>query len=110
MHEAARAVVDLAEEYEPSLIRLEELTNYREKIDDPMHDWPYNDLQEKIKAKAHEQGIGVVLDEPYYTSQTCRKCGHQDEQNREGLDFVCLQCGYEVNADVNAAMNLAVGN
>jgi len=107
MHETARAVVDLAQEYEPCIIRLEELTNYREKIDDPVHDWPYNSLQEKIIAKAEADGIGTEVVEPYYTSQTCRKCGYQDAQNREETSFECLSCGYQVNADVNAAMNLA---
>lgn len=110
MHEAANSVVDLAREHMPCIIRVEDLTNSREKIDDPMHNWPFNDFQEKVKEKAAEEGIGVVVDEPYYTSQTCRECGYQDEQNRDELQFVCLNCGYEVNADANAAMNLAQGD
>lgn len=107
MHEVAMEVVDLAAEYQSCVIRLEELTNYREKIEDPLHDWPYSELQKKIKQKAQAKGIGVEIGEAYYTSQTCRKCGCQDEQNRDGLQFECLECGYQVNADVNAAMNLA---
>lgn len=49
-----------------------------------------------------------------FTSQTCPKCGHVSKENRlkirrEGEDviamseFRCVQCGYEADADCNAA-------
>ena len=42
-----------------------------------------------------------------YTSQTCAACGHVDRENRKTqADFHCLQCGYQDNADVNAAKNI----
>ena len=42
-----------------------------------------------------------------YTSQTCSLCGHIDRDNRATLrKFVCLGCGYEEHADLNAAANI----
>ncbi len=46
------------------------------------------------------------------TSRKCSVCGHIEEGNRTSQDkFRCLACGYEANADVNAACNiLAAGH
>ncbi len=42
-----------------------------------------------------------------YTSQTCSLCGHIDRNSRATLrKFVCLGCGYEEHADLNAAANI----
>lgn len=42
-----------------------------------------------------------------YTSQTCFECGHRDAANRVTQSrFVCQNCGYESNADVNGAKNI----
>ena len=42
-----------------------------------------------------------------YTSQTCSLCGHVDRDSRATLrKFVCLGCGYEEHADLNAAANI----
>lgn len=43
---------------------------------------------------------------PYYTSQTCPKCGHVDRMNRKGEMFACLSCGHTDNADLNAGVNI----
>jgi transposase len=46
-----------------------------------------------------------------YTSQTCSGCGHRDPESREGQSrFRCRACGLTVNADVNAARNIAAGH
>ena len=42
-----------------------------------------------------------------YTSQTCSFCGHRAKENRQSqAEFKCSVCGYEDNADVNAAKNI----
>lgn len=104
---ASRRVVDFAADHAPSCIHLEELTHLREHVDDPIHDWPYAEIQEKIAAKATEEGIGVRFIDPRNTSLTCRECGRTTPANRDDRDFECVQCGYEVHADVNAAINIA---
>jgi IS605 OrfB family transposase len=48
---------------------------------------------------------------PRYTSQTCSGCGHHDPESRESQSrFRCRACGLTVNADVNAARNIAAGH
>ena len=45
--------------------------------------------------------------DPAYTSQICHRCGfiHQDNRKRQA-EFKCLACGWELNADHNAAVNI----
>lgn len=107
-HRVSREIVKLAVEYAPAVIRLEDLTGYRESATDAIHDWPYQQLQEKILYKAVEEGVPVQTVPAYHTSVTCRKCENQDADQRFGPEFECVQCGYEVHADVNAAMNIAL--
>jgi transposase len=46
-----------------------------------------------------------------YTSQTCSGCGHRDPESRESQSrFRCRACGLTINADVNAARNIAAGH
>lgn len=107
---ASRRVVELAAEHRPSVIHIEDLTHYRETADDPIHDWPYAEIQEKIAYKAEEEGIPVAAVEPADTSTTCRKCDATHPASRNGSDFECMSCGYQVHADVNAAINIALQN
>jgi transposase len=47
---------------------------------------------------------------PAFTSQTCSNCGHRARENRQSQAvFRCVACGYQANADVNAAINIAAG-
>jgi len=104
---ASREIVDLAVEHAPAKLRLEDLTHYRETAADPIHDWPFALLQEKIAYKAKAEGIPVETVNPRNTSVTCRKCGQTNREYRDGDEFSCTRCGYEVHADVNAAINIA---
>jgi len=104
---ASREVVDLAVQHAPAVIQLEDLTHYREDARDPIHDWPFAEFQEKIAYKARADRIPVEVVDPKYTSITCRKCGQTNREYRSGSDFCCTRCGYEVHADVNAAINIA---
>jgi transposase len=47
---------------------------------------------------------------PAFTSQRCSACGLVDRKSRESQAvFRCTACGYALNADVNAARNIAAG-
>ena len=60
-------------------------------------------LEYKLKLKG---GILIKVN-PKHTSQTCIKCGHISKDNRkEQALFKCVKCGYEANADYNAAQNI----
>ena len=48
---------------------------------------------------------------PAYTSQRCSACGHIAAGSRESQAlFRCVACGNTLNADVNAARNIAAGH
>ena len=61
------------------------------------------DLGRRIEHKA----LAVERCNPAYTSQTCSDCGVVSaESRRSQAAFVCVGCGSEKNADVNAAINI----
>lgn len=119
-HRISREIVDWALEFDGVGIVLEDLTDirdtflWREREHTPaerraLHSWPFRQLQDMIEYKALECGIPTRYANPEYTSQTCNVCGFTDESNRDGVHFACQECGYELNADINAAFNLCTG-
>ncbi len=48
-----------------------------------------------------------MLVDPRDTSRRCSRCGYVDKRNRVSQsEFRCRACGYELNADLNAAENI----
>ncbi len=66
------------------------------------------DAIEYVSYKAPEKDVSVEQVEPNHTSQRCSRtdCGFTHPDNRHGEQFCCVKCGYEVNADYNAAKNI----
>jgi putative transposase len=61
----------------------------------------------RLEQKCTKFGGQFVRVNPKYTSQTCCECGYKHKLNRKNQsDFVCLECGFELNADINAAYNI----
>lgn len=53
------------------------------------------------------QGDLINSAKAMHTSQTCSNCGHVSAKNRKSqASFVCERCGKELNADLNAALNI----
>ena len=64
-------------------------------------------LMKRLKDKMNANGGRLVIVLAAYTSQTCHKCGYVTKENRDSQAvFRCVECGYEANADVNAAENI----
>ncbi len=73
-----------------------------------LHNWAFLQLKTFLHYKAKRAGVTVIEVDPRYSSQTCSQCQHCERANRKSQEsFCCLQCGYQTNADVNAAQNLA---
>jgi IS605 OrfB family transposase len=70
--------------------------------------WSFAELQLFIQYKAETKSKCVVLVNSKYTSQRCSKCGFVDKRNRHGLGFRCGNCGFSLNADLNASRNIGV--
>ena len=64
-------------------------------------------LRKRLKDKMDANGGNLVIVPAAYTSQACHKCGHVAKENRESQAvFHCVECGYQANADINAAKNI----
>lgn len=113
-HVVSKQIVAFAKKNKVSVIGLEDLTgindrtlNHVAKNNRYRHSsWAFRELQTFIEYKARETGILVEYVDGSYTSQTCPKCNHIARNNRHGLTFRCETCGYELNADLNAARNI----
>jgi putative transposase len=69
--------------------------------------WAFDQLAQFVRYKAEAAGVRVVFVDPRNTSRTCSTCGHCDRGNRKSqLQFLCLRCGLDINADFNAALNI----
>ncbi len=65
----------------------------------------WGQLERKFAYKAGE----LRFVEPAYTSQACSQCGHTAKSNRPSQPvFACGACGFQANADHNAAINILV--
>lgn len=112
-HVISRKIVDSVDT--GTVIAVEKLTGIRGRVRQrkgkqqrKLHGWSFDQLQGFLTYKAEEKACLVVTVDPKYTSQTCSKCGHVAKSNRKSQSvFKCKSCGYELNADLNAAVNIA---
>ena len=96
----AIALEDLSGIREPTTVRREH--RYER------HSWAFFQLRQYIAYKAAWAGVPVHLVNPRNTSRTCSACGHCEKANRKSQESVlCQRCGFAVNADYNAAINIS---
>lgn len=113
-HCISKKIVEFALENNVSIIGLEDLTGIRDRTQYKVRkkqrythsSWAFRQLQTFIEYKAKQAGVLVEYINPEYTSQTCSRCNHISKNNRKGLKFRCRACGFEMNADLNAARNI----
>ncbi len=101
-------------------LAFEDLTNIRESLNQKprskterrrSNNWAFYQLRLFVEYKANIAGVLVIFVPPAYTSQTCSRC-HQvhpvkGKSYRSGKSFKCGHCGFEHDADINAALNIA---
>ena len=106
-HMISKRIVEFAKKHKCEYIHLEKLT--KDGFDNTiLRNWSYYELQQMIEYKANRLGIKVRYVNSAYTSQTCSRCGNIDKENRQTQEtFVCTKCGFKLNADHNAAINIA---
>ena len=68
--------------------------------------WSYRTVIDKLERLSEEEGFLLAKVNQAYTSQTCSNCGSCNEENRKGEIFHCKDCGIEIDADYNAAINI----
>lgn len=110
-HTVSKQVVDFAIQNKAKYINLEDLSGFsqNDRSSFVLRNWSYFELQNQIAYKAKMCGIEVRKIKPYMTSQTCSCCGNLEEGQRlDQAHFKCKKCGAELNADFNAARNIAM--
>jgi putative transposase len=108
LHKISREIVNRAKR-ENAVIVLGDLKNIRKqdkgrKFNRKLNSFPYYHLSKFIEYKAAWEGIMVIKVNEANTSKLCSRCGSQGL--RHNGKFVCPNCGVELNADYNGAMNI----
>ena len=99
--------MDFAVKNKAKYINIEDLSGFNSN-QFILRNWSFYELQQFITYKASAYGIEVRKINPYHTSQICSCCGHWEEGQRvDQAHFKCKTCGTELNADFNAARNIA---
>lgn len=113
-HKISKRIVEIADQYDNPVIVFESLDGIRSRVrgskrfNRMMSSWAFRQLLNFATYKAERAGIEVVFIDPRGTSKTCSKCGHSSRSNRPTQSqFLCVACGYQQNADANAAYNIA---
>ncbi len=96
-------------------IVLEDLTNirssgkkFRKEQRYWLNSWNFFQLESFLKYKSENKECVVEHVDSRYTSQKCSKCGHIERGNRTKQSrFKCKHCGYSLNADYNASINIS---
>lgn len=110
-HTIAKSIV-LAAKAGNKGIAIEDLTNIRftskrrnKAFRTKLGRWSFGQLRSFLEYKSKLHGVKLVVVEPAYTSQTCSCCHHIGV--RKNKSFKCTNCGADMDADVNAAINIA---
>ncbi|MBD3193548.1 MAG: IS200/IS605 family element transposase accessory protein TnpB [Candidatus Lokiarchaeota archaeon] len=115
LHILANEIVAYAEQFENSLIVMENLTHIRnnfrkhrrpKKLNRRMNSLPFRKLQDYIEYKALQKGIATVYVNPKNTSKECHRCG-QLNNIRSSRVYRCRNCGMIYDRDLNASINIA---
>ncbi|HEU5349050.1 MAG TPA: transposase [Ktedonobacterales bacterium] len=95
-------------------LALEDLSGIRERVTVrhehryERHSWAFFQLRHFLTYKAAWAGVPLHLVDPRNTSRTCSACGHCENANRKSQEsFLCQRCGFALNADINAAINIS---
>ena len=72
-----------------------------------LHSWSFAQLKGFLEYKAEALGCQIVAVDPRRTSIRCNQCGFTYRGNRRSQsDFLCRQCGFHLNADLQASRNI----
>lgn len=110
-HTIAKSIILSAKESGKG-VAIEDLTNIKftskrrnKKFRTKLGKWSFGQLRSFLEYKGLLYGVPVVVVDPRYTSQTCNVCKHLGK--RTNKHFKCNNCGNDMDADYNAALNIA---
>lgn len=88
-------------------INLEQIWNigYKSKTSRALSHWTNTLIRDKVVDRCDEHGVHVRHQSSTYRSQRCSSCGVVRKANRKGKTYSCKGCGFEIDSDLNAALN-----
>ncbi len=109
LHNRANDLIAEAHNADVDGIIFEDLDHIRKNIANgsKFQQWAYAKFVELVEYKVESTELFVDFINPAYTSRRCSHCGFTHEDNRDDKQFACQDCGYDLNADYNAAKNIA---
>jgi len=75
-----------------------------------LHDVAFHELRSIMEYQLNKYGKKLILVNPAFTSKTCARCGYvKKDLTLADRVFVCPRCGWTVDRDYNATLNLLRG-
>jgi len=72
-----------------------------------LHDVAFHELKEIIRYQMEKYGKKLTLVDPAFSSKTCARCGYvKNDLTLADRVFVCPRCGWVVDRDYNASLNI----
>jgi len=109
-HYVANAIKQEALRVRATNVAFEDLTRIRKRISNlpKFQQWLFKKIQNYTEYKLERYGVTVETTTAAHTSQACSHtdCDCMTEDNRDEKQFECVECGYTLNADYNAAKNV----
>lgn len=68
--------------------------------------WNIQTLTSRIIGKCELNRVHLEFINPAWTSQECSRCHNIDGESRKDELYLCVKCGYEIDADNNASTNM----
>jgi len=78
------------------------------KLSKVVQEATFHEFKRQMEYKCAWNGIKFILADRFYpSSKTCSRCGAiKDKLSLSERTFICDECGYEIDRDLNASINL----
>ncbi len=106
LHQLSKTIIVQAQKKKAAIVlgKLKNLPkNKGRKFNRKLSNFSHYKLTQLLTYKAKERGVPLTIVSEAFTSKTCHVCGMHGTRTKNW--FVC-KCGYEDNADRNAAFNI----
>jgi len=78
---------------------------YKNRTTRKLTHWTSTEIRDKVYDLAERSGVRIVEHDSTYRSQRCSDCGLVRKSNRKGKLYECMNCGFILDSDLNAAKN-----
>lgn len=88
-------------------INLESIYNigYKNPTSRKLSRWTNTLIRDKLEDRCLQLGVQVKLQSSTYRSQRCSSCSLVRKSSRKGKNYLCPECGLDIDADFNASLN-----